>query len=289
MKRKPDIVILSDVHLGTHSCHAEELLQYLNSIEPKTLILNGDFFDIPQFGKPFFPSEHMEVVQAIFNMSMRGIKVYYITGNHDDALRRFSDYSAGQIQLRNKLIFHLNGKKYWIFHGDVLDLLRRQPIWLARFGGKGYDWVLRINRMINKWRERFGKTRKSFSKRIQQQQEKAASLLDQFENTALQLAARQGYDYVICGHTHRPTMRVEPFSTRSVSYLNSGDWVENQSALEYKWGNWTLFQFDEQEHLPTTSEKPEPEQESDDLSPQLKEFIFEQVIQRPRKKATTKY
>jgi UDP-2,3-diacylglucosamine pyrophosphatase LpxH len=160
MKRKPDIVILSDVHLGTHSCHAEELLQYLNSIEPKTLILNGDFFDIPQFGKPFFPSEHMEVVQAIFNMSMRGIKVYYITGNHDDALRRFSDYSAGHIQLRNKLIFHLNGKKYWIFHGDVLDLLRRQPIWLARFGGKGYDWVLRINRMINKWRERFGENEK---------------------------------------------------------------------------------------------------------------------------------
>src|SRR6056297_3924575 len=121
MKRELDIVILSDVHLGTYGCHAKELHNYLKSIQPKTLILNGDFIDIWQFRKRYFPKEHLQVIQRILKMSARGTKVYYITGNHDEALRRYSDFSSGNIHLRDKLELQLNGKSYWIFHGDIFD------------------------------------------------------------------------------------------------------------------------------------------------------------------------
>ena len=50
-KREVDLVIISDVHLGTYGCHAKELLKYLKSIKPKMVILNGDIIDIWQFSK----------------------------------------------------------------------------------------------------------------------------------------------------------------------------------------------------------------------------------------------
>ena len=81
-KRKIDIAIISDVHLGTYGCHADELITYLNSIEPKKLILNGDIIDIWQFRKRYFPSSHLKVLKKIIGMASKGTDVYYITGNH---------------------------------------------------------------------------------------------------------------------------------------------------------------------------------------------------------------
>ena len=136
MKRELDVVILSDVHLGTYGCHAKELLNYLKSIKPGMLILNGDFIDMWQFRKRYFPKDHIQVIQYILKMASKGVKVYYITGNHDDALRRYSDFSAGNIHLRDKLILQLGGKSYWIFHGDIFDLFIQYsplfPAWVVR-------------------------------------------------------------------------------------------------------------------------------------------------------------
>ena len=54
-KRKIEVAVISDVHLGTYGCQADELIAYLNSIQPKKLILNGDIIDIWQFKKRYFP------------------------------------------------------------------------------------------------------------------------------------------------------------------------------------------------------------------------------------------
>ena len=98
-KRALDIAIISDVHLGSSKCHAKELLNYLESIKPSTLILNGDFIDAGKFDKKYFPKEHMLIINEIFDMALNGTKVYYITGNRDDVLRKFSDFSTGTISL----------------------------------------------------------------------------------------------------------------------------------------------------------------------------------------------
>ncbi len=253
MKREIDIAIISDVHLGTYGCHAKELVNYLNSIKVDTLILNGVFIDIWQFRKRYFPTEHMQVIQCILKMAAAGTKVYYLTGNHDDALRRYSDFSSGNIHLRDQLILQLNGKTFWIFHGDIFDASIKYSPLIAKLGGKGYDWLILFNRLINNTRKTFGLPRKSFARKVKQSMKEAVKYISDFENSAIQLAAKKGYTYVICGHIHKPQMQSVKVDGKKITYLNSGDWVENLTALEYKWGRWSIYEYDESDYLITDS------------------------------------
>ncbi|MEZ5039720.1 MAG: UDP-2,3-diacylglucosamine diphosphatase [Saprospiraceae bacterium] len=244
MKRELDIVIISDVHLGTYGCHAKELCNYLKSIKVDTLILNGDFIDIWQFRKRYFPKEHMMVIQRVLKMAAAGTKVYYITGNHDDVLRRYTDFSSGNIYLRDKLVLQLKGKKYWLFHGDIFDASIKLSPYIAKLGGKGYDLLIVLNRFINKIRTALGKPNMSFAKKMKHRVKEAVKFIGNFEETAIKLAAEQHYDYVVCGHIHKATMRVDEQFGRKVIYLNSGDWVESLTALEYQWGRWSIYEYD---------------------------------------------
>src|SRR5690606_22518956 len=149
------------------------------------------------------------------------------------------------ISLRDKLVLLLKNEKYWIFHGDVFDASLKISPGIAKLGGKGYDLLLRINRFINQWRRRFGKSRMSFSKRIKASVKKAVEVIRHFENNALRLAAEQGYDFVICGHIHQPAIKKVPVGKKQVTYMNSGDWVANLTALEYYLGGWNLYKYDE--------------------------------------------
>lgn len=110
-KRQLDVVVISDVHLGTYGCHAKELYLYLKSIEPKKLILNGDIIDIWAYNKNYFPKMHMNVIKQLFKMAAKGVEIYYVTGNHDDLLRRFSDFNVANIYLVDKLILKLNSQR----------------------------------------------------------------------------------------------------------------------------------------------------------------------------------
>lgn len=248
MKREPDIVVISDVHLGTYGCHAKELLQYLKSIKPKTLIINGDFIDIWQFRKRYFPKEHMQVIQRILKMAAKGTKVYYITGNHDDVLRRYSDFSTGNIHLRDKLVLQLKDKRVWVFHGDIFDLSVRYSPFIAKLGGKSYDYLIVLNRFVNKIRTALGLEPMSMAGELKQRVKHAVKFISDFENIAIEKAAEQKYDYVICGHIHLPQMRTIKQDGHAVTYLNSGDWVENLSALEYQWGQWSIYKYDEADY-----------------------------------------
>ncbi|HKK77372.1 MAG TPA: UDP-2,3-diacylglucosamine diphosphatase [Saprospiraceae bacterium] len=285
MKRELDIVILSDVHLGTYGCHAKELHNYLKSIQPKTLILNGDFIDIWQFRKRYFPKEHLQVIQRILKMSARGTKVYYITGNHDEALRRYSDFSSGNIHLRDKLELQLNGKSYWIFHGDIFDVFIKYSPLMARLGGLSYDWLIYINRLVNNFRSFLGLSRMSFTKKIKDSVKKAVSFIQDFEDHAIRLGIDQGYDFVVCGHIHKPQIRKVEMEKGSITYLNSGDWIENLTALEYCWGEWSLYEYDESDfqYVNTQLRVPEAEGvedlEEDDMDSGVStQEIFQQIL-----------
>ncbi len=283
MKRELDIVIISDVHLGTYGCHAKELLNYLKSIKVDTLILNGDFIDMWQFRKRYFPREHMQVIQRILKMASKGTKVYYITGNHDDALRRYSDFSSGNVHLRDKLVLQLKGKSYWIFHGDIFDVFIKYSPFIAKLGGKGYDWLILFNRLINKVRAALGMPRMSVAKRVKNSVKEAVKFIADFEDTAIQLAAEEDYDYVICGHIHRPQMRSVSIKDKKVTYLNSGDWIENLTALEYKWGRWSIYEYDELDYefvnpKLRVPEVQQEEEEEDSLAGSRPEDIFQQIV-----------
>lgn len=248
-KREVDIVILSDIHLGTYGCHAKEVHRYLKSIKPKMLILNGDIIDIWQFNKRYFPKAHMKVVKEIVAIISTNIPVYYVTGNHDDMLRRFTDFEMGSFKLVNKVVLELDGKKAWVFHGDVFDVSMHYSKWLAQLGGKSYDLLILLNRAINKALAFFGREKISLSKKIKDSVKKAVKFVDDFEQTAADHAIAQNYHYVICGHIHKPQYKTLKNNFGEVTYLNSGDWVENLTALEYNEGAWNIYYYTQDERM----------------------------------------
>lgn len=248
-KRKVEVVVLSDIHLGTFGCHAKELHQYLSTIKPKTLILNGDIIDIWQFRKSYFPKSHLKVIKKIIDLASKGTEVYYITGNHDEMLRKFSDTSVGNFHILDKLILELDGKKAWIFHGDVFDASVQHSKWIAKLGGWGYDLLILMNRLVNQILQKIGKEPYSFSKKIKANVKKAVKFISDFEHTASELAIENQYDYVICGHIHEPKMIRKVNKKGTTFYLNSGDWVENLTALEYNKKRWKLYRFDKDSNM----------------------------------------
>lgn len=247
-KRKVDMVVISDVHLGTYGCHATELLQYLNSIEPGLIILNGDIVDIWQFRKRYWPKSHMLVVKKIFEFLGAGIPVYYLTGNHDEMLRRFSGLNLGHFHLKDKLLIELHGKQAWFFHGDIFDVTMQYAKWLARLGAVGYDTLILLNRMVNWCSEKMGRGRISLSKRIKDGVKSAVKFINDFEHVAAELAIDNKYAYVVCGHIHQPNIKTYQNAKGSVVYLNSGDWIENLTALEFHQGEWEIYYHNKSEH-----------------------------------------
>ena len=256
-KRKVELVVISDVHLGTYGCHAKELVNYLSSIKPRILILNGDIIDIWQFRKSYFPKDHLKAIKSIINCASKGTKVHYLTGNHDEMLRKFSDTFVGNFSLQDKLLLELDGKKAWIFHGDVFDASVQHSKWIAKLGGLGYDYLILINRFVNWCLKRMGKEPYSFSKKIKGSVKKAVKFIGDFEETATDLAIEKKYDYVICGHIHEPKIIEIENKFGKTLYLNSGDWIENLTALEYNNKRWKLYKYDEK--LMPSIEKDEAE------------------------------
>ena len=264
-KRKIDISVISDVHLGTYGCHADELLTYLNSIEPKKLILNGDIIDIWQFRKRFFPSSHLKVLKKIIGMASKGTDVYYITGNHDEMLRKFSGHSMGRFKLVDKLVLELGNEKAWIFHGDVFDISIQNAKWLAKLGGWGYDVLILINRFVNWILLKMGREKYSLSKRIKNSVKGAVKYIQSFEKVAAELAIDNEYDYVICGHIHQPKKEVYQNNKGKTTYLNSGDWVENLTALEYSLKRWRIYNYNHDKLSPFFVDEDLKEMDLDEL------------------------
>jgi UDP-2,3-diacylglucosamine pyrophosphatase LpxH len=247
-KRDLELVIVSDIHLGTYGCHAEELLRYLKTIRTKKLILNGDVIDMWQFSKRYWPKSHMQVVKHITGLLTKNTKVVYLTGNHDEMLRKFSGFRLGAFHIDNKVVVKLNGKRAWIFHGDVFDVTMKYSKWLAKLGAIGYDTLIMINTMVNWMLTRFGHEKISLSKRVKDSVKSAVKFINDFEKTAADIAIENGYDYVVCGHIHQPEIRKIQTEKGEVIYLNSGDWIENLTALEFDGTDWQIYRYREDKY-----------------------------------------
>ncbi|MBI3143030.1 MAG: UDP-2,3-diacylglucosamine diphosphatase [Bacteroidetes bacterium] len=241
--REIELLVLSDIHLGTYGCHAKELLKYLKSINPSRVVLNGDIVDIWQFNKRYWPQSHMQVIKHMLNWINDGVRVDYITGNHDEMLRKFVGFSMENFQIKNKVLLNLDGKRTWIFHGDVFDVTMRYSKWLCKLGAIGYDSLIAINSVANQVSHRLGRGRISLSKKVKNGVKKAIKYINDFEQTAAEIGMDNGYHTVVCGHIHQPKVRTFHKGASQIEYLNSGDWIENCTALEYSKGNWSVYEY----------------------------------------------
>ncbi|MGZ5244029.1 MAG: UDP-2,3-diacylglucosamine diphosphatase [Bacteroidia bacterium] len=276
-KRKVEIVVLSDIHLGTYGCHAKELVQYLKSIKPKILVLNGDIIDVWQFSKSYWPKSHMQVVKYFTSCIGRKTQVYYIPGNHDEMLRRFVGFKMPNFQIVNKVVLEIDGKKAWMFHGDVFDVTMKHSRWLAKLGAKGYDSLILINRAVNFISEKLGRGKISLSKKVKNSVKSAVKFINDFEDVCAGIAIDNKYDYVVCGHIHQPEMKTISNQKGEVVYLNSGDWIENLTALEYNEGEWRIYNYmeDKINHEQPIYEEPEKYLDNSELFKNLlQEFSF---------------
>jgi len=271
-KRKVKLAVISDVHLGTYGCHAKELLFYLKSIEPEMLVLNGDIIDMWLFKKSYWPKEHMRVIKHITGLMAKNIPVFYVTGNHDEMMRRFEGFSMGSFSIVNKIVLSLDGKDAWIFHGDVFDVTMKHSKWLAKLGGSGYDLLILLNRLVNHISKKLGKGKISLSRKIKNSVKSAVKYVNNFEQTAAEIGISNHYSYVVCGHIHQPEIRTLETARGSILYLNSGDWVENLTALEYNEGEWRIYRFNEDAHARSLMENDGVAIEHDEKQ------LFEQLI-----------
>jgi UDP-2,3-diacylglucosamine pyrophosphatase LpxH len=262
-------IFISDLHLGTPGCQAEALLEFLKTHTCDTLYLVGDIIDGWQLRRKWYwPQAHNDVVQKLLRKARKGCRVVYVPGNHDEFARDFLDHSFGGIEVVEHAV-HItaDGKKMWVIHGDYFDGVIQFAKWLAYVGDTLYEMALKANRHLNYMRGRLGLPYWSLSAYLKHKVKKAVNFISDFEVAVAREARKLGYDGVVCGHIHHPEMRKIEHAHGSIMYLNSGDWIENLTALEYNESRWTLFQ-----HVEELSDETTEEMEEQDVFHLLKEF-----------------
>lgn len=231
IKRKVRSIWISDVHLGTPGCQAEALADFLGQHECEYLYLVGDIIDGWQLRKSFYwPQEHTNVVRKVLTRAKRGTKVFYVTGNHDEFLRKFVDYrlEIGNIQLTNEVIHTTaDGRRLLVLHGDMFDVITRYHRWVALAGDVVYNGMMKANRHFNSLRRRVGMPYFSLSAYAKQKVKSAVNIVTEFEESVARECEKRGLDGAVCGHIHHAEIR----EIGDVLYHNCGDWVESCSAL----------------------------------------------------------
>lgn len=246
-KREIDILVISDLHLGTHGCRAKRLLNYLSTVKPKMLILNGDIMDFWLLDMKKWKKSHSKVLKVFFNEMSRGIPVYYITGNHDDYLRSFTGFKFNNFHLVDELIIDIDDKKHWFTHGDKFDKSVSGAIRkMAISAGKIFDQMIRLNKFVNRWQLFLGKTETNYTKSLKDKTKSTVKKQNDFEFQNIEYADKKGYDIVLCGHTHNPGRWEYDSKNKEgekIIYYNSGDWMDNCTALEYNNKQWSIMKY----------------------------------------------
>ena len=242
MEKKYRSIFISDVHLGTKDCKAEQLNNFLKHNSCETLYLVGDIIDAWKIkqNKWRWKQSHTNVVRRILGHAKRGSRVVYVLGNHDEFLRPYLHYGLGfgMVELTNQCE-HIgaDGKHYLVVHGDMFDGITRIAPWLTFLGDRAYDFILSVNNKFNWILHRMGIGYFSLSRFLKHKVKKAVDFMFQFEKNLAGYCKKKGYDGVICGHIHHAEIK----EIDGVMYMNDGDWVESLTALvEHHNGSWEI-------------------------------------------------
>jgi len=226
---KHQAIIVSDLHLGTKDSKAEEFIEFIDKNPTDLLILNGDIIDGWALNRGTkWKKQHTKVISKLLKLSNK-TRIIWIRGNHDEFIQEFIGTHLGAIEIREDYKLDINNtmESYYIFHGDVIDVFITKYKWLSKIGSVGYDFALWLNRIYNTYRKWRKLPYISISQKIKESVKVATNYVNDFEVTALSMATKKGCNGVICGHIHQPADRI----INGHRYLNSGDWVENMSAI----------------------------------------------------------
>ena len=225
-------LFLSDCHLGSRGCRAEELADFLRHVRCERLYLVGDIVDMWRLRqKWYWPTEHNRVLQRLFHLARSGTEVIFIPGNHDESARQFLGADFGGIRVLPYAIHHTRGgRRLLVTHGDQFDLVVMHSRFISMIGAKAYEWLLWVNGGYNAVRRRFHLPQRSLSKAIKLRVKHACTFISKFEESLVQEAERRGFDGVVCGHIHQAEARPARGDS-AIGYFNCGDWVEGCTAI----------------------------------------------------------
>lgn len=222
-------IILSDVHLGAPDCQIQKVNHFLKHTESEKLILNGDIIDGWSLGRRGgWTRKHTRFIRLVLKkIEKRKTDVVYLRGNHDDILDRFLPLHFGGLKVVDRHIHETEKGRYLVIHGDAFDAVTQNSKLIAILGDIGYQSLLRINRAYNSYRSWRGKGYFSLSKAIKAHTKSVVNYLSRFEDQIADFTARHNCTGFICGHIHTPANKF----IGDVHYLNSGDWIESNTAL----------------------------------------------------------
>ncbi|NLY58373.1 MAG: UDP-2,3-diacylglucosamine diphosphatase [Gammaproteobacteria bacterium] len=243
-KQRVRTIWISDVHLGTRDCQAEKLAAFLKEHECDQLYLVGDIIDGWRLRKSmYWPQSHTNVIRRILTMAKRGTRVVYVTGNHDEFLRRYGMLNIGNLLLVDEAEHRTaDGRRLLVIHGDQFDVITRYHRWLAFLGDYAYEFSLRLNRWLNYWRSRCGYGYWSLSGYLKHRVKKAVNFISDFEDALAHECRKRDMQGVVCGHIHHAEIR----DVDGIAYHNCGDWVESCTALIEHWdGSITQYHWSE--------------------------------------------
>lgn len=220
---------ISDVHLGTKDSKADQLNDFLKHHQCDQLYLVGDIIDgwRMQSGVHWKKS-YTRVVRRLLKMSKLGKPIYYITGNHDEFLRKYANSQFDNIHLINRKVHTTaDNRQLLVLHGDQFDGVARCHHWLKFIGNKGYDLLMFLNRGFNVLRAKYGYGYWSLASFIKSHIRRAKAYIEEYEQGVAYACRKQGFDGIICGHIHHPAIK----KIAGIDYYNTGDWVESCTAL----------------------------------------------------------
>ncbi len=273
MSRRVRSIFISDVHLGTRACQAERLLEFLKAHESEHLFLIGDIVDFWAMRRRgvYWSEPQNTLVQKVLRRARHDVRVVFVPGNHDEAVREHSGSSFGNIRVeRDHVHVAADGKRYLLLHGDEFDQVTRYHKWVAILGDQAYALAVNLNRWLSILRRILGVPGYwSLAGYAKRKVKGALEFIFDFEDSVLRHARERGVDGVICGHIHAAAMRTVDTTT----YLNCGDWVDSCTAIVehldghmelIRWGAQAPSQSTAQVELPLAppEKRIEPERET---------------------------
>jgi len=275
MSRIVRSIFISDVHLGTRACQAERLLEFLKAHESEQLFLIGDIVDFWAMRRRgvYWSEAQNTLVQKVLRRARHDVRVVFVPGNHDEAVREHSGSSFGNIRVeRDHVHVAADGRRYLLLHGDEFDQVTRYHKWVAILGDQAYALAVNLNRWLSILRRMLGVPGYwSLAGYAKRKVKGALEFIFDFEDSVLRHARERGVDGVICGHIHAAAIRTVDTTT----YLNCGDWVDSCTAIVehldgrmelIRWGAEASLRYAQQVELPLPlpEKHDEPERETAD-------------------------
>jgi UDP-2,3-diacylglucosamine pyrophosphatase LpxH len=219
-------LVISDLHIGSKGCNTKAIINLLKTVEYDRLILVGDIIDGWLFQRyKKFSAEHNKVIRKLFKISKEK-EIIWISGNHDEFLRKYTPMQLGNIKIVDEFI----EGGIWFCHGDKYDGIIKMH-WLGMLGSIGYDAAIVIDRLLKKINKKT-----SLSKYLKDNVKAAVSFMVDYEHEMVRQAKKRNCHTVICGHIHTPVDR----TIDGIRYINTGDWIENQSYVIYELSNYEI-------------------------------------------------